>query len=285
MDRGVCWATVHGVKKIQTKLSDYTIATWVNDVELLFMYLLGICMSSLEKNIYSALIPVFSWIVCEIFLFVFMFLLLSCMNSLYIVLLDISPFTSVTQSCLTLCNPMDCSTEGFPVHHQLLEFGQTHVHRVSDAIQPSNHLIPFSSCLQSFPASGSFPVNQFFASDSQSIGASASAPVLPVNIQDWFPLGLTGLILQSKGLSLVFFNTIVQKHQWLVPYQIHNLQIFPFILWSLFSCLVVSFAVQKHFTLMYSHSFIFALILLHLMKIQKIITNTYVKKFTTYLFF
>ena len=78
----------------------------------------------------------------------------------------------------------------------------------------SSSVIPFSSCLQSFPASGSFPVSQFFASDSQSLGASASASVLPMNIQDWFPLWLTGLIsLQSKGLSRVFSNTTVQKHQ------------------------------------------------------------------------
>ena len=75
-------------------------------------------------------------------------------------------------------------------------------------------VIPFSSCLQSFPASGSFPMSQFFASGSQNIGVSASASVLPVNIQDWFPLGLTNLIyLQFKGLSRVFSNTIVQKHQ------------------------------------------------------------------------
>ena len=78
----------------------------------------------------------------------------------------------------------------------------------------SSSLIPFSSRLQSVPASGSFPRNQFFASGGQSIGVSASASVLPVNIQDWFPLGLTSWIsLQSKGLSRVFSNTTVQKHQ------------------------------------------------------------------------
>ena len=78
----------------------------------------------------------------------------------------------------------------------------------------SSYVIPFSSCLQSFSASGSFQMSLFFASGGQSIGASASASVLPVNIQDWFPLGLTGLIsLQSKGLSRVFSNTTVQKHQ------------------------------------------------------------------------
>ena len=78
----------------------------------------------------------------------------------------------------------------------------------------SSSVIPFSSCLQSFSASGSFPVSQFFALGGQSIGASASASVLPMDIQDWFPLGLTGLISWlSKGLSRVFCNTTVQKHQ------------------------------------------------------------------------
>ena len=73
----------------------------------------------------------------------------------------------------------------------------------------SSSVSPFSSCLQSFPASGSFPMIQLFVSGSQSIEASAS--VLPMNIQDWFPLGFTGWI--SKGLSRVFYNTTVQKHQ------------------------------------------------------------------------
>ena len=78
----------------------------------------------------------------------------------------------------------------------------------------SSSLIPFSSCLQSFPASGSFQMSQFFPSSGQSIGVSASASVLPMNIQDWFPLGWTSWIsLQSKGLSRVFSNTTVQKHQ------------------------------------------------------------------------
>ena len=78
----------------------------------------------------------------------------------------------------------------------------------------SSSVVPFSSCLQSCPASGSFPVNQLFASGGQSIGGSASASVVPKNIQDWFPLGWTGWIsLQSKGLSRVFSSTTVQKHQ------------------------------------------------------------------------
>ena len=78
----------------------------------------------------------------------------------------------------------------------------------------SSFVIPFSNCLQSFPASGSFSMSWLFASGGQSIGASALASVLPMNIQGWFPLRLTGLIsLQSKGLSRVFSNTTVQKHQ------------------------------------------------------------------------
>ena len=123
-------------------------------------------------------------------------------------------FSSVSQSCPTLCHPMNCSTPGLPVHHQLPELTQTDVHRVSDAIPPTHPVIPFSSCLQSFPASGSFQMSQFFASCGQSIGVSASATVLPINIQDFFPLGCTGWIsLQSKGLSRVFSNTTVQKLQ------------------------------------------------------------------------
>ena len=127
------------------------------------------------------------------------------------------PKTSVgsvqSQSCLTLWDPMDCSTPGFLVHHQLPELAQTHMHQVIDAIQSFHHLpsilllLPvqsFSSWLQSSPASGSFQMTQFLASGSQSTG---------VNIQDWFHLGLTGLIsLQSKRLSRVFSSTTVQKH-------------------------------------------------------------------------
>ena len=110
-------------------------------------------------------------------------------------------FSSVAQSCPTLCDPMDCSTPGFPVHCQLLEFTQTHVHWVGDAIQPSH---PLSS-----PSSVAFNLAQHqglfqWVSSSHQVDkvlrVSASASVLPVNIQDWFPLGLTGLIfLVSKG--------------------------------------------------------------------------------------
>ena len=218
-----------------------------------------------------------------------------CMEGMRVIKRLFSSFQSLqfslVQSCVTLCNPMNRTTPGLSVHHQLPEFTQTHIHRVSDAIQPShplsspsppapnpsqhqglfqwvnslhevakvlefqplspvqffmtpwtaahqaspsvtnsrnmlklinsvipsNHLIfchPFSSHLQSFPAWGSLPVNQLFTSGVQSIGVSVSTSVLPMNIQDWFPLQRTSWIsLQSKGISRVFSNTTVQRHQ------------------------------------------------------------------------
>ena len=124
-------------------------------------------------------------------------------------------YTSVqfSRSVVSDCDRMDCSTPGFPVHHQLLELAQTHVHWVRGAIQPYHPLLPpFPPVFNLSPASGSFPMSQFFATGGQSIGASA--PALPMNIQGWFPLGLTGLIsFLSKGLSRVFFSTTVWKHQ------------------------------------------------------------------------
>ena len=107
---------------------------------------------------------------------------------------------------------MDSLRPGLPVHYQLPEFTQTHVHRVGDAI--SSSVVPFSSCPQSLPASESFPMSQLFTCGGQSTGVSALASVLPKNTQDWSPLGWTDWIsLQSKGLSRVFSNTTVQKHQ------------------------------------------------------------------------
>ena len=128
-------------------------------------------------------------------------------------------FISFTQSCPTLCDPMNRSMPGLPVHHQVLEFTQTHVHWVGDAIQPSHPLSsPSPPAFNFFPLSGSFQMSQFFTSGGQSIGVSALASVLPMNIQDWFPLGLTGWIyLQFKELSRVFSNTTVQKHQFFIP--------------------------------------------------------------------
>ena len=128
---------------------------------------------------------------------------------------DSPQFSSVTQSCSTLCNPMYPSMPGLPVHHQLLEFIQTHVHRVGDAIPAiSPSLVPFSSCSQSLPASESFPMSQLFPWGGQSTGVSASASFLPKKSQGWSPSEWTGWIsLQSKGLSRVFSNITVQKHQ------------------------------------------------------------------------
>ena len=123
-------------------------------------------------------------------------------------------FSSVTQSCLTLCNPMNCSTPGLPVHHQLPESTQTHAHWVGDAIQTSHAL--------SSPSPPVFNLTQHqglvqwvnSAWGGQSIGVSASASLLPMNTHDWYPLGWTGWIsLQSKGFARVFSNTTVQKHQ------------------------------------------------------------------------
>ena len=126
------------------------------------------------------------------------------MCTLYSSLLSIQSvqFSSVSQSCLILCDHLNHSTPGLTVHHQLQESTQTHVDRVSDAIQPSYPVIPFSSCLQSFPASGSLLMSQLFTSSGQNTGVLASTSVFPVNSQDWSPLRWTGWIsLQSKGLS------------------------------------------------------------------------------------
>ena len=114
--------------------------------------------------------------------------------------LFVTPWTAACQAPLS-----------FAISQSLLKFMSI------ESVIPSNHLVLcglLSSCLQSFPESRSFPMSQFFASGDQSIGASASASALPINIQVWFPLGLTGLIsLKSKGLSSIFSNTTVQKHQ------------------------------------------------------------------------
>ena len=110
---------------------------------------------------------------------------------------------------------MNRSTPSLPALHCLPKFAQIYIHWVGEDIQPfSSSVTPFSSCPQSFPASGSFPTNQLFASGGQSIEASASASVLPMIIQGWFPLEFTGLIsLQSKGLSRVISTTTAEKYQ------------------------------------------------------------------------
>ena len=123
-------------------------------------------------------------------------------------------FSSVAQSCPTLCDPMNRSTPGLPVHHQLPEFTQTHIHQVSDAIQPSHPLSSPSPLAPNPSQHQSFPMSQLFAWGDQSTGVSALAPFLPKKSQGWSPSEWIGWIsLQSKGLSRVFSNTTVQKHQ------------------------------------------------------------------------
>ena len=127
---------------------------------------------------------------------------------------SIVQFSSVAQSCPTLCDPMNRSMPGLPVHHQL----RSSLRLTSiESVMPSSHLFcvfPFSSCPQSLPASESFPMSQLFAWGGQSTGVSALASFLPKKSQGWSPLEWTCWIsLQSKGLSRVFSNTTVQKHQ------------------------------------------------------------------------
>ena len=123
-------------------------------------------------------------------------------------------FSSVTQSCPTLCDPMNHSTPGLPVHHQLPSSPRL---MCVESVMPSSHLIlccPLLLLPQSLPASGSFPMSQLFTWGGPSIGVSASASVLPMKTQDWSPLEWTGWIsLWSKELKRVFSSTTVQKHQ------------------------------------------------------------------------
>ena len=121
---------------------------------------------------------------------------------------------SVAQACLTLCDPTDCSTPGFPVHHQLPGLAQT---RVGDAIQPSHPLVSPSPPTFNLSQHQGLFKSQFFPSGGQRIRVSASASVLPMNVQDWFSSELTCLIsFQCKGLSRAFFSTVLRKHHSLV---------------------------------------------------------------------
>ena len=124
---------------------------------------------------------------------------------------------SVARSCPTLCDPMDCSTLGFSVHHQFPELAQTHVHSVGDAIEsvmPPPSVVPFSSCPQFFPAIRVFSNELALPIRWPKYQSSSFSINLPMNIQDWFPLGLTAWIsLQAKGLLRIFSSTIIQKHQ------------------------------------------------------------------------
>ena len=122
-------------------------------------------------------------------------------------------FSSVAQSCPTLYDPMNRSTPGLPVHHQLLEFTQTHVHQVSDAIQPSHPLLSPSPPAPSPSQHQSFPMSQLFAWGGQSIGVSASASFLPKNTQDWSPLEWTGWISLQISLQIQgTLKSLLQHH-------------------------------------------------------------------------
>ena len=128
-------------------------------------------------------------------------------------LVSVIQFSSVAELCSTLCSPMNRSTPGLPVHHQLPEFTQTHVHRVSDAIQPSHSLSSPSPPAPNPSQHQSFPVSQLFAWGGQSTGASALASFPPKNTQGWSSKWTGWISLQSKWLSGVYSNTTVQKHQ------------------------------------------------------------------------
>ena len=129
--------------------------------------------------------------------------------------------SSVAQSCPALCNPMEAACQA---SLSITNSWSPHKPMSIESVTPSNHLIPFSSCPQSFPALGSFQMSQLFTSCGQNIGVSASTSVLPLNTQDLSPLGWTGWIsLQSKGLLKVFSNTTVQKHQFFGTQNCHIL--------------------------------------------------------------
>ena len=114
---------------------------------------------------------------------------------------------------MSLCDPINCSLLGFPVLHYLPEFAQTHVRWISDAIQPSHLLLPPCPFAFNLSHHQDFSVSQLFASGSQSIGASVSASVLPMNIQDCFPLGLTVWSPCSPETLKIFSSTTIWKHQ------------------------------------------------------------------------
>ena len=149
---------------------------------------------------------------------------------------------------------MDCSIP-VPVPHHFPDFVQVHVHWISDAVQWFSYSVTLFFCLQSFLASGSFPMSCLFISGGQSISASASASVLTMNIQGWFPLGLTGLIsLLSKGLSRVFSRTIVQKHQFFgtQPSLWSNSHIHTWLLERPYIALIIRIFVNKVMSLLFN---------------------------------
>ena len=147
------------------------------------------------------------------FIFIWPVLFPLCFRRKFIPVMTYIQFSSVAQSCPVFVAPWIAAREA---SLSITNSWSSLKHMAIELVIPCNHLISCSRLLhmRSFPASGAFPVNKFSTSSGQSIGPSASASVLPVNIQDWFPLGWTAWIsLQTKGLSRVFSNTTVQKHQ------------------------------------------------------------------------
>ena len=147
---------------------------------------------------------------------------------------------SIAKSCLTVCDLMDCSRPDVPVLHYLPECAQTHINCWWCHPTISSSVVPFSTCLQSFPASGSLPMSWLFASGGQSISTSASTSVLPMNIQGWFPLGFTGLIsLLSNGLSRTFSSIAFRKHRFF------GTQVFMVQHWHLYMTTVKTIALTR----------------------------------------
>ena len=174
---------------------------------------------SVNKIIFYSTISTLPWPVshfCDLHFHLVTFKFLLSSLSLWTLILPYLAVSSVSQSCLTFCHPIIRSTPGLPVHHQLLKSTQTHVHWVSDAIQPS-HLLssPFPPVLNLSQHQGL----SRWVSSSHEVAKVLEFQLQhqsPMNTQDWSPLGWTGWIsLQSKGLSRVFSNTTVQKHQFL----------------------------------------------------------------------
>ena len=200
MERGVWQATVHGVAKSRIQLSNWAhrLETQGGNFQLRSW---GRIPSQANFSLCSSGLQLIGWGPHTLLRIIY----LKSTDCCY----------SVAQPCPILCNPMDCSMPGFPILHCLLEFAQTHVHWVSDAIQPSHLLSPLSPLALNL--SQHQRVFQWVSFLYQVAKVLELQQVLTVNIQGWFPLELTGLIfLLSKGLSRVFSNILVQKHHFLM---------------------------------------------------------------------
>ena len=200
MDRGAWSAAVHGITKSWTWLSDWTELNWIDDkCVILFIYSVPI-------------ICVYVFIQISYHFDYYSFAMLLEWGSMVVVFFSRSVLSDSFQPHGLQHTRLPC----FPPSPGACPDSFPSSHCCHPTILSS--VVPFSSCRQSFPTSGYFLMSQIFTSGGQSTGASASVSVLPMNIQNWFLLGLTGWIfLQSKGLSRVFSNTTVQRHQFFGP--------------------------------------------------------------------